>query len=177
MNTTALKYIAGIIVVLAIIGAYVYPKSTTTTVVRGVSGTAVTNSSARIATITMAPLLDAGTSTTILNTDGTDRAITSSVAYCTSVGTSRTYLTGATGLSNLIVNMSTSSSASGNAGSNTNYASSLTIATTSVTAYTASSTEGATIYGRIWPTGTYLALTFNATNTAACTVGVYYLSL
>ncbi len=168
---TSTKIVGGIVLALVVIGAYIFPRSSVTTVVQGNSSVGASNSDAKIATITMAPLTAAATTTSILNTFGTDLVIESSMAYCTGVGTSKTFLTGAP-LASLQLQMATTSVGFLGLQGNTNFAANLLIATSSVTAYTASSTEGTTIYGRLWPANTYLSITFNATNTAACTTGV-----
>jgi hypothetical protein len=146
------------------------------TIGQAVSSAGVSNTTARIASVTVAPALTAGTTTSIYNGSGVDRLVQDSFVACTGVGTSQTYLTGA-GLAAWTLQMSTSSSAL-DAKTNTNYVANITVATSSAWSYVASSTEGVLQYvSRIWPTATYLNITFNATNTAACTVGASYLSL
>lgn len=140
------------------------------------STTGATNTTAKLYSIAMAPATDSASTTSLYNGDSVDRGIIQSVAFCTGVGTSKTYLTG-TGLASWTLQMSTST-ASVDAKANTNYASNLTLATSSAWVEVASTTYavlGAT--GLVWPTGTYLNITFNATNTAACTVGVSAVSL
>lgn len=173
------KIIYGVIGVVVLAGAFFIGKSfSTTTVIGGaVSLVGVSNNSGRLASVTMAPLTAAATTTSILNSGGTDRAITSSFAYCTGVGTSNTFITGA-GLAALQLQMATTSTGGGGLLGNTNYASNLTVATSSAWSYVASTTEATPNYmGRLWPANSYLSIAFNATNTAACTVGVNYLSL
>lgn len=164
--------VAYVVVVLAVIGAYFYPKFEGA--VQGVSVVGTSNSSAKIASQTMAPATAAATTTSILNMDATDRSISSSFAYCTGTGNSQTYLSGA-GLAALTVQLSTSSAAQ-DAKANTNYAGSFAVSTSSAWAL-GSTTWAINDMSRDWPTGTYLNITFNATNTAACTAGVHYLSL
>lgn len=168
-------------VALVIVGFFVGYKSNVEVryvepIGQAVSTAGVSNTSAKIASITVAPALTAGTTTSIYNGSGVDRFIQNSFVACTGVGSSLTYLTGA-GLAAWTVQMSTSSSAV-DAKTNANYASNITIATSSAWSYTASSTKGVLgdVSG-IWPSATYLNITFNATNTAACTVGTSYLSL
>lgn len=174
MTTRQLLTGVGILVVLAaIVGAYEYPQQG----VKGISSVGASNSDAKIATITMAPLTAAATTTSILNDGGTDRAIESSMAYCTGVGTSKTFLTGAP-LASLRVQMATTSVGFLGLRGNTNLASDLTVATSSAWSYVSSSTDTIPQYmGQLWPVNTYLSITFNATNTAACTVGVHYIQL
>ena len=172
------KVIGGGVLVLAIIGAYLYPKQIKPTV-GAVSPVGNTNASRRIATIVMVPLTSAATTTAILNGDSQDRAVTDEFAYCTGVGTSNAWSAAGSGgaLTALLLQMSTST-ASGNAGSNTNFTANLTVATATPFVYVSSTTVPApNDVGRYWPSNTYLNITFNATNTANCTVGVSYLSL
>lgn len=165
--------------VIALVGGLYFRNSIVnySTNVQGVSSPGATNSSAKEYTVTMAPATLSATSTSLLNTDGTDREIISSVTACTSVGNSFTSVTGA-GLANWIVQMSTSTSNGGGLQGNNNFASNITISTSSPWVFVASSTETFPTYvARVWPTNTYLNILFNATNTAACTVGVRTLSL
>jgi xanthine dehydrogenase molybdopterin-binding subunit B len=58
----------------------------------------------------------------------------------------------------------------------------MTIATTSSNIYNSSTTiatSGTSLNGLqyLWPTNTYLVFSFNATNTAVCTVGVHFIPL
>lgn len=171
------KYIFPVVIALLVGFAVGYVVFNKANIVRGVSSDGVTNSTSKIATITLSPATASATTTSLYNGDGTDRVITSSMVSCTSVGTSKTYLTGAA-LASFTLQMSTSTSATGNAMSNTNYAANLTISTSSPWTYTSSSTDPVLgSMSRIWPTNTYLNPTFNATNTAVCTLGVHYLSL
>lgn len=144
---------------------------------QGVSTVGATNNTAKLATITMAPLTAGATTTSLFNGDGTDREVTSSVIACTSVGTSQTFTTGS-GLASWTLQAATTSVSGLGLNGNTNYAANLTLATSSAWYYQASTTETVPIYvGRVWPTQTYLSFGFNATNTAACTVGVHYINL
>lgn len=169
-----------LLVTLLLVGGLYLKKSSvnyTTTTLGGVSSAGATSSTADEYSVIMAPSTDAATTTSILNTDGTDREITSSVVACTSLGNSFTFQTGAP-LANFNVRMSTSTVAGGLQANTTNLASNITIATTSAWFYLASTTEpNPTYVGRVWPSGTYLNILFNATNTATCTVGVRALGL
>ncbi len=173
MNTK--NTIVSVLVVLLLgIGAFLFGTSQNSAV-QGVSQAGVINSSAKLYSTSMAPATASATSTSILNTDSTDRGIIFGVTSCSAVGTSKTYLTGA-GLAALLVNVSTSTSAIYSNGGATK-ALSLTIATSSAweEQFVSSPANGAVSF--VWPTGTYLNFTFNATNTAACTVGVATVSL
>ncbi len=141
------------------------------------SAAGTSNLGSREAAVVMLPLTASATTTSILNTDGSDRAITSSSAFCTGLGTSNAFTGGA--LASLLVQMSTSTVGFAGLQSNANYAGNLTIATTTSTYYTGASTTETfpQYFGRIWPSNTYLNITFNATNTGTCTVGVKYMVL
>lgn len=148
--------------------------------ISGLAGTSspvgTTNTTAKFYSIEMAPSTSAASSSSILNTDGTDRVIESTVADCNTVGTSQTYLTGA-GLTSTGWNLKAATTSTAAQTGSTNYASNITIATTTPDVFSATSTEGViTGTARIWPTGSYLTFTFNATNTAACVVGAHTIS-
>lgn len=124
-----------------------------------------------------------GTSTSILNGDSFDRYVTDVKIGCESLGTSQTAYTGA-GLASLQFKLATSSTANPVALTNTNLigGGAFTIGTSSVQFVESSSTAAGLPSGAggsnsmlvIWPSGTYLAFSSNATNTAACTIGVSY---
>lgn len=119
-----------------------------------------------------------GTSTSILNNSGQDRIITAEKVGCENVGTSKTAYTG-TGLASLTVTIATTSTATPSALGNTNTLPVITIGTSTANFATASSTAGtpgSNLVTNIWAAGTYLTFATNATNTAACTYGVDYLS-
>lgn len=183
--TSKTKLVIGLVyfvIAVAIFGAYYFPQ-VKSQMVGAVSSAGTTNSSRSIASIAVTPLLGSATTTYLLNNGASDRAITSNDVMCTGVGTSNTFLTG-TGLANWILQGATTTAAGQAAGTglggNTNYAINDTLSTTSASAnyFAASSTEGVLQYtSRIWPVNTYLALNFNATNTAACTIVTNYIAL
>lgn len=121
------------------------------------------------------------TSSSILNTDSNDRFVTGWMLNCANVGTSKTAYTGA-GLANLTMYVgTTSASAPATTGATTAFwtpvisaynvpTSTLSFAMGSSTSVSATSTLAA-----LWPAGSYMTFIFNATNTAACTVGVNYI--
>jgi len=122
-----------------------------------------------------------GTSTTILNSDASDRYITSIETGCEGVGTSKTAYTGV-GLSALTLSVATTSTANIATNGNANVVGGGTITMgTSTSQFAISTSTNAGANGNpapyfIWGAGTYLDFTFNATNTAACTVGVKYIA-
>ncbi len=133
---------------------------------------------ARIAEVGLSPASDTSTSTSILNTDSTDRVVTNAWYYCNVLGTSKTYLTG-TGLANLIFRISTSSNSTGYGVTNANYLLDSNVATTSAgtSVYTSSSTTPfPDNTSRLWASGSYIRFYSNATNTAQCVIGVDYLA-
>lgn len=176
-NTQKSIAILGLIVLLGVLyGAYQFPvaQQYTTT---GVSTGTTTNTSAKRYTVTIAPL--SATTTSLYNSDGTDRGIIDVVALCTGVGTSQNFTDGAGLLSNAWnVKAATTSTANNGLQGNTSNIFKINLATTTPTQYGATSTTPfPTDVTRIWPAGTYLTFWFSATNTAACTVGADAMSL
>lgn len=166
------KYILGIVaaVVLAgtIYGAYQYPQN------QLLAGSAVgtTFSTAKVAQVNISPATQSATSSSVLNTDASDRFLEGNYfSSCTGVGTSQTNLTG-TGLAALTISMATTSVSSLGSQGNTQLGV-VTVSTSTAFSNNASTTIN-TDYRGDWASGTYLTFTFNATNTAACTVGVHY---
>ncbi len=162
--------ISGIVtgVVGVIIGLVLSLVFTPQASVQGVSSSGSSFSTRKTASVTISPSSLSATSTAILNTDATDRLVTDGFAACTSVASQPA-------VSTWILQAATTSAATG-AFTNTSYALNISIATTSAIAYTASSSYGFDAY-RYWATGTYMTFMFNASNTAACTVGVNYVPL
>jgi hypothetical protein len=143
---------------------------------RGIStSTTSVFSTAKIAEVGFIPTTaSATTSAVLLNTDATDRIVTSAFAFCNGVGTSQTYLIG-TGLAGLTFVMGTSSSVANSLPNVSSWA--LAISTSTSYAYTSTTTEPVSgPQGRIWASGTYWIINSNATNTASCVAGVHYLA-
>lgn len=118
-----------------------------------------------------------GTSTSILNTDATDRYVTGLRIGCEGVGSSKTAYTGA-GLAALTITVATSSTA---APATLSPWAAITVGftiPTSTPAYVlASSTPqlATSTWPAIWPTNTNMTFQTNATNTGVCTFGVDYI--
>jgi hypothetical protein len=161
-----------IVVALIAIGAYFYPQAKS--LVGGVSSSGSYTNVATWALVNFVPSAANGTSTSILNSGASDRAITSSYAFCTNNTTS----IGPTspGIASLTLQAATTSVASQGLQGSANYIVNVNISTTTTSSYVSTSTEGViTGSARIWPVNTYLTFNFNATTTAACTIGVQYL--
>lgn len=139
---------------------------------------------AKFAGIVMVPSAPGTNATTssILNTDANTRFVTGWRMACTGVGSSFTQVVG-TGLANWTIAIGTSSTAApatfsaantyapvtgGNFNIATNSASTEVVVSSS-TLQTATSSKATP-----WHAGEYMTIGFNATNTAACTVGVDY---
>jgi hypothetical protein len=171
MTNTLKSITIGLIVVLLVaIGAYFYP--TQNVRVGAVSSSGAYANTVSWSSTVFAPLT--GTSTSILNVGGSDRAILGTYVTCTGLGTSQTYTTG-TGLASLTLQSATTSVSATGLQGNANYATNVTIATTSPSTnfYIATTTEGVLQYtSRIWPVNTYLTFNTNATSTATCSFGV-----
>lgn len=140
----------------------------------GASPVGSTFGSAKYAGITAS--LATATSSAIVNTDSNDRYVISTEAACTGVGTSKTAYTG-TGLSALTLQIGTSSAATPFNSAAAVSGAGITLATSSVNFYLASSTivTGTSSNAMTWAAGTTMYFVVNATNTAACTFGVRYI--
>lgn len=169
---TYLKVIAVLVVIAAIAGAYAYPKYQNTVG----SSVGSTFSTQKMIAVDMSPLTGTATSTSILNTDASARWIADfALTGCTGAGTSYTYPnTNATGLANLLIQAATTSVASQGLQGNTNYALNMIVSTSSPI-YTESASSTLAVQAGYWASGTYMTLTFNATNTAACIVEMDYI--
>lgn len=166
--------VCGVILAIAVVGAYFYPnQAAAPATVSSSAGT--TFNSAKIAAVNITPSTSSATSSGALyNSDSSARWIRGGFASCTGAGTSYVWPnTNATGLASLAFNAATSSSASNLGMPPQNLAMSINVATTSLFSNNSTSTINGNVQG-YWPAGTYLVITANATNTAACTVGVYY---
>lgn len=183
MTTTTKSIIAivgAVLVAWAIYGAYQYPEQSTS-VIAGTSAAGSNFSTAKFAGIAanLANPGSTGTSSSILNGDANDRYITSIKAGCESVGTSKTAYTGAGLLALTLSVATTSTSAPATNGTNTIGGGSITLATSTtqfVVASTTSAMPGNTNISLIWPSGSYLTFSTNATNTAVCTFGADYVA-
>lgn len=166
------------VVIAALVSAFVVvmlPHSSPSSL-GGAAPTGATFDNGSFAGIVMAPLTGTATTSSILNNSGSDRYVYDSRLACNGLGTSQTAYTGA-GLASLTLLIGTSSTASPAALTPFARVASLTVATgTSMTVMASSTTATATsTLPAIWTAGSYMSFSFNATNTAACTVGVGYL--
>lgn len=169
-----------VVLIVLSVGLYFHSPKSTAQFTAGVTSSAgVTNSTAKLFSVTMSPSVASATTTSLLNSDSTDRMITGNILGCTGVGNSQAYLTGAGLLTGgWALQFSTSTVGSTGLQGNLNYAGNISIATSSAWLQQASSTLGVLgAVGLVWPASTYLNFTFNATNTAACTIGVSAISL
>lgn len=145
-----------------------------------ISPAGTTNTSGKYYSQTFSLATASATTTSILNASGFDLAVRAVDVMCQGMGSSKTAYTGA-GLANLIIKIATSSTnaiTKDVADVNTNYLANITIGTTTLDSYQASSTEGIIpSTTRIIPNGAYAIISSNATNTAACSVGLSVMSL
>lgn len=143
-----------------------------------VSPVGTTFGTAKIADVNWTPTTASATSTSVKNSDANDRFVKSVHYFCTGMGTNFFSQTAA-GVSALVFQAATSSSASIVSNLPTsNYILSTNVSTSSdVSVLTSTSTPGKTAtqeYLR-WPAGSYIVFTANATSsTASCTIGVDY---
>lgn len=168
-----LSALVAVMIAFSIWGAYQYPKAQ---ISAGASPTGATFGDAKIAMVSMAPATSAASSTSIQNTDGNDRKIERYIVDCSNVGTSQTYLTGA-GLTSTgwFASFATSSTAAQVTNAS---AQALPLSTSTPDVYNTlgTGTTTPTAAQRVWAAGSYLIITFNATNTASCTAGVSYIA-
>lgn len=173
MTKKLLVFLGAIVIVVAIAGGYKYPLQISQQNFGSPVNT--TFNSAKIAAVNMSPATAGATSTSILNTDTSARWFANyGMAACTGVGSSQTFNTGA-GLAALTLQVATTSVANLGLQGSTNYVMNLTVSTSTSFSNSATSTQTTPAYS-YWAPGTYLTFTFNATNTAACTVEVDYLA-
>lgn len=177
-NTT--KIVLGVIAAVIVVGGYFYPGSTSTTVQQLVGGTGTAGSTfgtAKYAGVIMTPSAPGTNATTssILNSDATDRYVLSTEIGCETLGTSLTAYTGAA-LASLTVTAATSS-ATTPAVKPSIRVGVITISTSTPPFTFASSSQltATSSFGAVWSTGSYMTFDWNATNTATCTVGVRYI--
>lgn len=173
--------LVGVIVLVGAYGGYRYLFAPAVQPVVSTSTQGSTENTSRRATIAVllaAPGANA-TSSTILNASPNDYYVNSLDVGCEKIGTSQTAYTGA-GLASLTATFATSSTAAPSAIPSSNSIGVLTVATSSafwgVSSSTLSGPNGVTGSTNIWASGSYLTITFNATNTASCEVGVGYFS-
>lgn len=143
----------------------------------GTSSTGTTFSTAKIAEVVMAPQSVTATSSSILNTDSSDRYVTDAGVYCTGL-TTMFGMNGAGGLVTFDYYAGTTSSAAPTAAvtSNPLLAMRVSVATATPNGFTATSTF-TNPYARVWNSGSYLTFQTNGTSSAAiCTPYVRYIA-
>lgn len=173
MNKNISLVLIGLALVVGLVAGHSFWGKVAAPVAGGPSPVGTLRSNAKDYTVTFIPATGTATTTSILNSDSTDRYVTNDYIFCTGVGTSKTAYTG-TGLASLTFTAATTSTANPTSLTNTNYILNSSVATSSTVTFVATSTEGVIAgWSRIWPTGTYLTFSSNATNTAICTVGVH----
>lgn len=162
-----------VVLVVAVAGLYFKKSEQPQPEFVGTVGSPVgtTFSTAQVAQINVSPTIGA-TSTGVLNTDSNDRYIETMYGACSNVGTSLAPYSGIGGITNWTLTAATGTSQAPATITNSNTITA-NISTSTVNAF--ASTTSMTDLTRIWPTGSYLNFAFNATNTAACTVGVHYI--
>lgn len=170
-------YVSGLVLVLLVaIGAYFYPGAVQSLGAVSPTGTTYGDSKFVAVSISLATPGAGATSTSILNTDGADRYITTTKVGCQSIGSSRTAYTG-TGLANLLLTVGTTTTVNPVTIPTSPFlvVNAIPISTTTANFVLASSTlltgsQNATL----WGAGVALTFWFNATNTAQCSIGVDY---
>jgi hypothetical protein len=166
MNKNILYGVVGL-VVLGVIFFIGKSLSGTSNLVGSAVGT--TFSTGKIAAANLSLAVTGATSTSILNTDGSDRWVSGAFTYCTGASASSNLI-----IANLLIQAATTSAATPTLVTNTNLAANLSVSTTTTFSSQSSTTIGAGVLSN-WAAGSYMTFFSNATNTAACTVGVSYI--
>lgn len=141
----------------------------------GASATGSTFGTAKIAEVVMAPQSRTATSTSILNSDSSDRVVLDAGVNCS--GLSNMFGSTSGGLSTYQWYAGTTSSAAPTASiaSNALLAMNVAVATTTSAGFTATSTY-TNPYARIWGAGTYMTFQTNGTSSATvCQPFVHYI--
>lgn len=167
----------GLVVAIAIgVGGYFFPHVPKTLGVASPVNTSFTDN--KRAAIAWTPSTNAATTSSLLNTDGADRIVSSIDYTCSGLTSTNTKLT-STGWN--FSAATTSISGQGLQG-NVNYTLNTSIATTTTELFISSTTPGITTssgasdWVRRWANGTYMTFTANASSTATCVVSVVYIS-
>lgn len=164
----------GVVAIVAIaIGAYFFPAQS---LFQGTAGNTFSN--AKVAAININPQSITSTSTSLYNSDSTDRTITDAFVTCTGLTTMYGSGPQSTGVDAFRWYMATSSVAAPTASVANAVlgAANFTLGTSTAFNYAATSTYTVP-WGRIWTAGTYMIFQTNATSSsAACTAGVHYLA-
>lgn len=174
--TTLSKIIVGVALIGAILGTFAFFNLTPfRTIVQNViagssSPVGTTFNTAKIVSVNMTPSTPGATTTSILNTDASDRWFANyGMAVCTGVQAA------STSVATLTVQAATTTVANLGLQGNANYMMNLTISTSTSISNSATSTQTNPVFS-LWPSGTYITFAFNATDTAACTVEMDYLA-
>lgn len=173
MNKFTYTIVGVLILGLGILIGHSFWGQTKLTVGTNAVGTIATT--AKEATIIYSLASQSSTSTSILNTDSTDRIILATYQSCQNLGSSFSPVTGS-GITNLIIQAATTSTAAPVLLGNSNLIMSSIVATTTTSfELVSTSTTASSEISRIWASNSYLTFNTNATNTAICLVGARYL--
>ena len=141
------------------------------------SSTGTTFNTAKVAAVVMSPTTSSATSTSILNTDASDRIILDNFVSCAGA-TTTAFGADSLGLATWKWGAATTSGAAPQPSilNSVNAAMNINVATGTYDAYTASSTYTA-VYTRRWAAGSYLTFQTNGTTTPSlsCVAGVHYI--
>lgn len=171
--------VCAILIGFAIVGAYQYPKQLHLAGAASPAGSTFNTAKFAGVSIDLSSPGANGTSTSITNTDATDRYITSTDLGCQSVGSSRSANTGA-GLTSLGLTLSVGTTTTAAPASFSTWAAvassgALSTSTPAFAIASSTATTATTTNADIWHSGEFLTFFFNATNTARCTIGVKYI--
>lgn len=160
-------------ITMVVFGAYFFPMVKETVELGSAPGTQF--GTAKVAQVNINPQSITSTSTSLYNSDGSDRFVTDAFVSCSGL----TSMAGATagGVATFNWTAATTSSPAPTATVATRALAAMQVTLATSTAYnlTATSTY-ATPWPRIWRAGEYMTFQTNATSSAtACTVGVSYI--
>lgn len=177
MTKSIIAAVSALVICVVIWGAYQYPKAVSTIATGSPAGSTFNTAKFAAVTADLSTPGTTGTTTSILNTDASDRYVTGARLGCNGIGTSLTAYTGA-GLVSLTLTIGTSSTANANTiGATAKVLNAVVVPTSTIQYSFASSTSsGANAQATVWHANEYMNFQFNATNTAACTTGVDYIS-
>lgn len=169
--TKTLGFLLGaLVLVVAIAGGYFFPELKIT--VGSPAGT--TFNTAKVAQININPQSITSTSTSILNTDTSDRIVTDGFVSCS--GLTNMFASTNAGVATFNWTAATSSTPAPAPSITGSTFAAMQVSLATSTTYNETATSTWTVpWGHIWTAGTYMIFQTNATSSGAlCTVGVHY---
>lgn len=171
MNNTITNILLAVLIVLVGYAVFFAPH-----VLGAASPAGATNLDAKVASVAMAPISRTATSTSILNSDGTDRIVTDAFVSCTGLTNMNGVDTLGLATYNWTAATSSTPAPTASIAAAQLAAMQVTVATTTSDGYTATSTYTSP-FSRRWNAGSYMVFQTNGTSSAvSCTPGVHYIA-